>query len=66
MPSPGRMKLIAKPFRLAVVMSLPEIPDYSLLTQKLGNAEGDLMSTTPVFECHYSHAANMLTIHREV
>lgn len=29
MPSPGRMNLIAKPFRLAVVMSLPEIPDYS-------------------------------------
>lgn len=66
MPSPGRMVLIAKPFRLAVVMSVPEIPDYSLLTQKLGNTEDDLMSTTPASECHYSHAANVLAIHREV
>lgn len=66
MPSPGRMILIAKPVRLAVLMAVPEIPDYSLLTQKLGNAEGDLMSTTPASNCHYSHAANVLAIHREV
>lgn len=32
MLSPGRMVLIAKPFRLAVVMAVSEIPDYSLLT----------------------------------
>lgn len=63
MPSPGRMVLILKSFRLAVVMAVPEIPDCSLLTQKLGNAEGDLRSTAPA---SYSHAANVLAIHREV
>lgn len=52
MPSPGSIVLILKPFRLAVVMAVLEIPDYSLLTQKLRNAEGDLMSTTPASECH--------------
>lgn len=32
-------------------MAVPEIPDYSLLQQKLGNAESDLMSTSPASKC---------------
>lgn len=35
------MVLIAKPFGLAVETALLEISDYSQLTQKLGDAEGD-------------------------
>lgn len=66
MPSPGRVVVIAEPSVLAVVMAVPETPDSSLLTQKLGNAEGELMSTTPASESRYSHAANVLATHRKV
>lgn len=52
-------------------MAVPEIPDYSLLQQKLGNVESDLMSTSPASECcvvNYvvSYAGNVLAIHRKV